>query len=398
MPAWRKALAAARDWFDGSVAQDVVRELKALDFSNLATLFGAGLLASLLPFLILLTTFASARVGDYIALRLGLNHRAAGVVNHLFGSSHISLNAATIISVLFIITGTLAVANSLQQIYEKAFHLSHRSPRGLLRLPVWIVALCLTVTLETAVVRPVSTLPAGLWLIAVVTFVIMTAFFWWTIHFLLEGRIPWRTLLPPAVVTGILFAGFGVFSRFYFSRTIISNSKLYGAIGAVFGIMTWLIATGAMIILGAVAGAVWQDRSASRGRKRIPENLYRTAILLCDNEPLWTKVARKGGESHAKGSRFSCYRRGGRGIGRHRARRDWQLTLAGVQRLHRWCQQGTDQRPQGGFGDVRQGRDRDLMESEGPAGSCRPAWTCWTARKALQAGRGVGRLQPDRTR
>src|SRR5215469_8988638 len=83
MPAWRKALAAARDRFDGSVAQDVVRELRALDFANLATLFGAGLLASLLPFLILLSTFADTRVDGYIALRLGLNSTAAGVVTHL---------------------------------------------------------------------------------------------------------------------------------------------------------------------------------------------------------------------------------------------------------------------------------------------------------------------------
>jgi uncharacterized BrkB/YihY/UPF0761 family membrane protein len=31
-------------------------------------------------------------------------------------------------------------------------------------------------------------------------------------------------------------------------------------IGAIFGIMTWFIAIGAVIILGAVAGAVWEDR------------------------------------------------------------------------------------------------------------------------------------------
>jgi membrane protein len=268
MAAWRKVLAAARDRFDGSVAQDLVRELKAQDFSNQATLFGAGLLASLLPFLILLSTFASARVDNYIALRLGLDRVAARVVTHLFASSHVSLNAATVISLIFIVTGTLAVASSLQQIYEKAFHLGHLGRRGLLRLPIWIIVLCLTVALETLVVRPVRTLVGGIGLVAVVNFVIMTLFFWWTIHFLLAGRIPWRTLLPPAIVTGILFAGFGIFSKFYFSRTIISNSMTYGAIGAVFSIMTWLIATGAMVILGAVAGAVWQDRSARIAGKR----------------------------------------------------------------------------------------------------------------------------------
>ena len=45
-----------------------------------------------------------------------------------------------------------------------------------------------------------------------------------------------------------------------FSDTIVSDSKTYGTIGAIFGIMTWFIAIGAVIILGAVAGAVWEDR------------------------------------------------------------------------------------------------------------------------------------------
>jgi membrane protein len=62
------------------------------------------------------------------------------------------------------------------------------------------------------------------------------------------------------VVTGIFYGGLGVFSRFYFSGTIVSDSKTYGTIGAIFGIMTWLIAVGAVVILGAVAGAVWEER------------------------------------------------------------------------------------------------------------------------------------------
>jgi uncharacterized BrkB/YihY/UPF0761 family membrane protein len=45
-------------------------------------------------------------------------------------------------------------------------------------------------------------------------------------------------------------AGIGVFSKFYFPATIISDRKTHGTIGAVFGIMTWLIAIGAVPVLG----------------------------------------------------------------------------------------------------------------------------------------------------
>jgi membrane protein len=85
-------------------------------------------------------------------------------------------------------------------------------------------------------------------------------------HFLLAGRVRWRTLLPSALITGVLYGGLGLFSKFYFSDTIISDSKTYGTIGAIFGIMTWFIAIGAVIILGAVAGAVWEERNNKQVR------------------------------------------------------------------------------------------------------------------------------------
>ena len=260
LPARYKALASARDRFEGSLAQSFLMRLKALDFADQAMLFGAGLLVSLLPFVILLSAFASQRVDDDISLRLGLDRRASGIMDHLFTAAPATLNAATVTSLIFLVFGMVAVAGSLQQIYEKVFRQDHRGVRDLGRLLTWIVVLGAAVVAESLAERPVSAVAAGGWLAPLVTVGIMTPFFWWTMHFLLDGRVAWRTLLPSAVITGVLYGGLGVFSRFYFSGTIISDSKTYGTIGAIFGIMTWFIAIGAVIILGAVAGAVWEDR------------------------------------------------------------------------------------------------------------------------------------------
>jgi membrane protein len=259
-PAVRKTLSAARDRFAGSLAQSFLVRVRALDFANQAMLFGAGLLVSLLPFVILLSAFASQRVDDDISLRLGLDRRASGIVDHLFTSSPATLDTATVTSLIFLAAGMLAVASSLQQIYEKVFHQEDRGMRDLYRLLVWIAVLGMAVVAESLAERPVSGGVGGGWLAPLITVAIMTPFFWWTMHFLLAGRIRWRTLLPSAIVTGVLFGGLGVFSKFYFSGTIISDSKTYGTIGAIFSIMTWFIAIGAVIILGAVAGAVWTER------------------------------------------------------------------------------------------------------------------------------------------
>src|SRR3954469_24485515 len=111
--------------FEGSFAHQLLKRLDALDFANQAILLGAGLLVSLLPFLILLSAFSNERVDDDIALHLGLDHRAAIIVTHLFEQASPAINAATVTGMLFAVAGTLAVVCSLQEIYEKVFDQPH---------------------------------------------------------------------------------------------------------------------------------------------------------------------------------------------------------------------------------------------------------------------------------
>jgi membrane protein len=264
-PTGHNLLAPARQRYQGSFWQQFFHELGVVEFFDQTMLFGANLLISLIPLLILLSAFANQRVDDDLALRLGLDHRAAAIVSNLFHSSPAGLDAWTVITLLILIAGMLAVASSLQLIYEKVFNQDHR--RSLYRLLIWVAVLCGVVAFESLVARPARDAAEGAELVEVVTFGIYLPFFWWSIHFLLHGRLGWRKLLPSAAATGFCFAGLGVFSHFYFSSSIISDSKTYGTIGAVLGIVTWLIAVGSVIIIGAVAGAVWQERREAKVRE-----------------------------------------------------------------------------------------------------------------------------------
>ena len=94
-------------------------------------------------------------------------------------------------------------------------------------------------------------------LLGVIGLVVLTGFWWFTMWFLLAGRISWRGLFPAAAATAVCWVGMeAVFS-------VISDDKKYGPIGVVFALMSWLIAIGVVIILGAVAGIVWQERNLS---------------------------------------------------------------------------------------------------------------------------------------
>ena len=97
-------------------------------------------------------------------------------------------------------------------------------------------------------------------------FVVVTVLFGWTMHFLLAGRVPWRFLIRPALVSGLLWVVLSVFSSIYFSTTVIDDSETYGTIGVVFTFLTWFILIGFVIVLGAAGGAMWQQRTSRSAR------------------------------------------------------------------------------------------------------------------------------------
>ena len=73
---------------------------------------------------------------------------------------------------------------------------------------------------------------------------------------------------PAAIRRGnsTFWVGMEVVFSFIFSGTVISDDKKYGPIGVVFALMSWLIAIGVVIILGAVVGVVWRERDLSFSR------------------------------------------------------------------------------------------------------------------------------------
>jgi membrane protein len=273
---WLKRAAGTwRRRYEGSAAQDFARHLSALDFGNQIVLFGASLLLSVLPIVILLSAFATTRIDDDIARNMSLNAKASQDISTLFTAAHVSFNISVLLALILSFAGTVGAALSIQQIYEKAFGHDHvHGVRGVLRCLTWVACVGGLVIADGVIRKPIEHSPGGSVVIRVLDFAFLTLFFWWTMHFLLAGREPWQRLRAAAVATALFSIGFGVFSSFYFSGSIISDDRLYGPIGIVFDVVTWFIAVGAVITLGAVTGVVWEARrrrSSASSRVEIRE-------------------------------------------------------------------------------------------------------------------------------
>lgn len=255
----RQRLAAARGRYQGSWVEDFVGQLKTLDLAKWTTVFGAELLWSVLPLLILLSSLANERVDDDLSRHIGVTGQGIYIVRDLFRHSPTFAVAPILTGLLFAFVGAISVVHSIQDLYERVFGQEHRGWRDIPRFIVWLAALLAALTAEGFVSGPVHT-TTGPVIEGLVRFLAAVLFVWWTMHFLLAGRTSWRSLFRPALVTAVLWLGLAIFSSISLSSSIVSDSRLYGTIGVVFTLLTWFILVAAVLVLGAALGAVWQDR------------------------------------------------------------------------------------------------------------------------------------------
>ena len=255
----RRQLATARRRYQGSWVQDVVTQLKVLDLGEWTTVFGAELLWSVLPLIILLSSLANERIDDDLSRHIGASGQGVRVIRELFRNSPTFSVVPILTGLLFTFAGTLTVVHSIQVLYERAFDQEPRGWRDIPRFVVWVVVLLGALVVEGTISHPVRT-TTGPVIEGLLRFFGALLFFWWTMHFLLAGRASWHALIRPALVTAVLWLALAVFSSISLSSTIVSDSKLYGTIGVVFTLLTWFILVATVLVLGAAFGAVWQRR------------------------------------------------------------------------------------------------------------------------------------------
>src|ERR1700739_1746299 len=139
---------ALRARYEHSWVRDMVVQLKAVDFLNWITIFGAELLWSALPFIILLSSLANERIDDDLSRHIGLNGQGARILRSLFRNSpaHAFVPIAT--GLLFTLAGVIAVVSSLQVLYERAFAQEHRGWRDLPRYIAYVAILLAVLVAE----------------------------------------------------------------------------------------------------------------------------------------------------------------------------------------------------------------------------------------------------------
>ena len=252
---------------------------------NQALLLAAVMLLWLFPNLIFLAAVTGRDFADSVSTHMGLNSEATQQCRGPLQASSTS-TAATVGAIAFLVLAVTATVAVIQKVWQTIW--------GLERLGYWheiwqqvlwgFGAIAASAALSY-VQHELNKVYPGL--AALASFTLLAAFFWIGMHLLLAGRVAYRELIVPAVVTSAFFLGLGAFSAAFLSDAIIANDKEYGPIGVVFIMMTWLLAVGVVFILGPVVGVAIQERWRDRRRRRAkrPEPMGREPLRLQSTRP-----------------------------------------------------------------------------------------------------------------
>jgi uncharacterized BrkB/YihY/UPF0761 family membrane protein len=88
---------------------------------------------------------------------------------------------------------------------------------------------------------------------------VSTAFWLWTPHYLLQGRIRARALLPGALLAAFVLGGATALSRFLLGPSLNSDGKHFGSFGVIVALLAWAFILMTLSMVCAVFSPVWAE-------------------------------------------------------------------------------------------------------------------------------------------
>jgi membrane protein len=189
--------------------------------------------------------------------RFNLSGNSADAVHTAFAAPA-SGTTVTIAGVLLVAFSALSFSRTLQRVFELTWGLPRRGMRGTLAGLRW-----LGMVVVYAALHPL--LGSILHGLVGVVLSVTGAFVLWllTPYLLLDGRVPWRRLVPQAALCAVGMTVLGVGFAIYVPRAMSTSATEFGAIGVAFTLLSVLWASGFVVVGAAAIGSLdWRPSSS----------------------------------------------------------------------------------------------------------------------------------------
>jgi uncharacterized BrkB/YihY/UPF0761 family membrane protein len=212
---------------------------------------------------------------ERIIERYGLTGGGAEAVKAIFASPSGTSTSIGVAGFLFLLLAVLSFTRGMQRLFEQTWELKPLSVRNTLNGLRWIgglvVFLALTGLIRGVIGRSKLELSAAL-----LTVPLSVVFLTWSGWVLSAKRIRWHDLVPFGFVGSALIAVYSVGASVYVPHMFSTYATRYGAIGAVFAMISTLFCVMVVLVGSAAAGReVHEELEAIRRGDRPPEDEVR---------------------------------------------------------------------------------------------------------------------------
>jgi membrane protein len=244
-----------------------VERATEIQFLDRSVAIASTAFTALVPLLLIIGAVVPGTGGlaDSLVRRFHLHGATATVVHQVFAPPNATKQALSIGGVFLLLISALSFTRSLTRVYEQSWRLPALGVRGTKGGLLWLLTLVIWATLFAAIRRAiVDATGPGVAVVVVLTgnFALWLA----TPTLLLSGRVPWRSLLPTAALTGTALTVLSAVSIIYMPHEIATAVNRYGPIGLAIALVSWLVILGFAVVISAAFGA----EIFATGRRGLP--------------------------------------------------------------------------------------------------------------------------------
>lgn len=207
--------------------------------------------------------------------RFNLTGGGADAVNHVFAPTGGESAGADIVGTLLLVISVLSFSRAVQRLFEQTWELTPLSVRNMVNELLWALILVLYLAVTGLLYAFLGSGRFGL--VAALAVAPLTVLFLVSSGWLLTARrVPRRNLLPFGIVAAVLTAVYSIGATVYLPRLFSSLATRYGAIGAVFAMLTALFSAMIVVVGSAALGLeVYEELRRIRRGESPPDDEVR---------------------------------------------------------------------------------------------------------------------------
>ena len=203
---------------------------------------------------------------DRLISHLGLTGETARLVQETFGTASANALAASVAAIVGFLIWGIGIGQIYQDVYARAWRVQVRTLSDQARFTIWFFVL--SGLLGLGVASGAELKKAG-WIVLVPVWLAVSMVFWlWTPSYLLHRQIGLRSLVPGALLAGIVIGGASATSPLFLGAWLNGDAKYFGSFGVVLALLGWAFILVTLSMVCAVFSPVWSQWRAAE--KRLP--------------------------------------------------------------------------------------------------------------------------------